>query len=156
MKLYRITKRAYANLDGLGGLYVCGRWNQKGHRVIYASESISLAAWEKFIHITDRKDLPTDLVVITIDVPDNIKVQKVPARVLVPGWNTPTPFMPYKEETIQFGTEFLKQNTHLILKVPSVVVNGEYNYLLNPNHPDITKCTIEKIEPFKFDERITK
>jgi RES domain-containing protein len=156
MKLYRITNKKYANLDGIGGIYVAGRWNMKGHRVIYAAESISLAAWEKFVHITDYRDLPTNLVVITINIPDDIEIEEVSGNVLVSGWNLTLPFRAYKSETVLFGTEFLTRNTHLVLKVPSAVISEEYNYLLNPNHPDINKCTIEKIEPFKFDKRITK
>jgi len=156
MKIYRIVNKVHANLDGLGGIYGSGRWNKKGDRVVYASESISLAAWEKLIHITDYQNLPTDLIVITINIPDNIEIKEVPDRVLVPGWNIPKPFRPFKKETVEFGTEFLRKNFHLVLKVPSIVVKGEYNYLLNPNHPDIKKCKIEKIEPFEFDKRIYK
>ena len=156
MKIYRIVNIAHANLDGLGGIYGPGRWNKKGYRVVYASGSISLAAWEKIIHITDYQNLPMNLVVITINLPDNIEIKEVPGNVLVPGWNIPTKFRPFKKETVEFGTEFLRQNSYLVLKVPSAVVKGEYNYLLNPGHPDIKKCKIEKIEPFEFDKRISK
>lgn len=156
MKLYRIDKIDRVNMQGLGGLYTQGRWNKKGLLVIYASESISLAAWEKLVHLTDYQNLPMTLVVFTIDVPDDIEIKDVPESVLVPGWNIPEPFKPYKNETIEFGTEFLKKNTNLVLKVPSAIVNNEYNYLVNPNHPDIKKCKIAKIEPFEFDERISR
>ncbi|NQU81520.1 MAG: RES family NAD+ phosphorylase [Bacteroidetes bacterium] len=94
MKIYRIVNKTHANLDGLGGIYGSGRWNEKGYRVVYASESISLAAWEKLIHLTDYQDLPTDLVVITINLPDNIEIKEVPGKVLVPGWNIPAKFRP--------------------------------------------------------------
>ena len=118
MKLYRIDKKEQINLQGSGGLYTQGRWNKKGFRVIYTSESISLAAWEKLIHLTDYQDLPMDLVAFTIDVPDDIEIKDVPDSVLVPGWNIPEPFRPYTEKTIEFGTEFLSENKHLALKVP--------------------------------------
>ena len=156
MKVYRITKAKYANLDGIGGLYVAGRWNMKGHRAIYSAESISLAAWEKLVHVTDYRDLPVDLVVVTIDVPDSIKIEEIPDNVLAPGWNEPLPYRSYKKETVMYGTEFLEQNKYLILKIPSAVISGEHNYLINPNHSDIHKCKIEKVVAFKFDERIKK
>ncbi len=156
MKLYRIDKKDRVNLEGLGGLYTQGRWNKKGFRVIYASESISLAAWEKFVHTTDYKDLPKDLVVFSINIPDDIEIKDVPDSVLIPGWDIPEPYRTHKEETIVFGTNFLKQNKYLILKVPSAIVKEEYNYLLNPNHPYIKKCKIERKEPFEFDVRISK
>lgn len=145
----------YANdLSGIGGLYAAGRWHKKGNRVVYASESISLAAWERFVHITDYRNLPSDLVVVTIYIPDDIEIKEVPGHILVPGWNTSEPYDFFKKETIKFGTRFLKENAHLLLKVPSAVVKSEYNYLLNPNHPDIKRCRIEKIEPFTFNGRI--
>ena len=156
MKVYRITNKAHANLEGLGGLYGPGRWHNKGFRVIYTSQNISLAAWEKFIYVTDIGDLPTDLVLMTITLPDDIEIKEVPEYVLVPEWNIPLPFRPYKQETIEYGTEFLKQNSHLVLKVPSAVINGEYNYLVNPNHTDIKKCIISKTEPFRYDKRISE
>lgn len=156
MKLYRIDKKDRVNLQGLGGLYTQGRWNKKGFRLVYTSESISLAAWEKLVHLTDYQDLPMNLVVFTIEIPDDIEILNVPDSVLVPGWNIPKPYRPYAEETIEFGTEFLRKNTQLVLKAPSVIGKGEYNYLLNPNHPDISRCKIKEIDPFEFDPRVSK
>ncbi|MBI2497892.1 MAG: RES domain-containing protein, partial [Opitutae bacterium] len=40
------------------------------------------------------------------------------------------------------------------LRVPSVVVPGEFNYLLNPAHPDFKRVKIGKPEPFSFDPRL--
>jgi len=155
MKVFRITKKAYAkDLGGEGGLFASGRWHWKGNRVVYVSENISLAAWERFVHMTDLRNLPSDLVVVTIIIPDDIEIIEVPGYILVSGWNVSEPYNFYKKETMEFGTAFLKENHHLVLKVPSAVVKYEYNYLLNPNHPDIERCTIERIEPFTFNGRI--
>ena len=46
------------------------------------------------------------------------------------------------------------ENKYLVLKVPSVVVQGEFNYLINPNHPEISNVKIKTIEKFNFDERL--
>ena len=155
MRVFRITKKTYAkDLEGKGGLFASGRWHRKGNGVIYASESISLAAWERIVHITDYRNIPSDLVVVTINIPDDIEIIEVPGHILVSGWNVSEPYNFYKKETMEFGTRFLKENRHLVLKVPSAVVKNEYNYLLNPSHPDIKRCTIEKIEPFIFNSRI--
>ena len=155
MKVFRITKKTYANdLGGSGGLFASGRWHKKGNRVVYTSESISLAAWERFVGITDYRNIPSDLVVVTINIPDDVEIIEIPGHALIPGWNVSEPYHFYKKETMEFGTKFLKENRHLVLKAPSAVVKYEYNYLLNPNHPDIKRCTIEKIEPFIFNGRI--
>jgi len=41
-----------------------------------------------------------------------------------------------------------------VLKVPSSVVDGDHNFLLNPNHKDFGKVSVINIEPFTFDERL--
>jgi len=69
----------------------------------------------------------------------------------------------------QIGKHFLIQIQHkeletsllliiffLVLKVPSAVVQEEYNYLVNPNHRDFHKVKIIAVEPFTFDERLFK
>jgi RES domain-containing protein len=38
--------------------------------------------------------------------------------------------------------------------VPSAVVRGERNFLLNPRHPDFVRLTIGAAEPFELDARL--
>ena len=52
------------------------------------------------------------------------------------------------------GDEFIKQKQSLLLKVPSVVVTQEYNYLANPIHPDFKKIKIIKTISFWPDKRL--
>jgi hypothetical protein len=33
-------------------------------------------------------------------------------------------------------------------------VSGEFNYLLNPTHPDFKRVRVGKAEPFTFDPRL--
>jgi RES domain-containing protein len=40
--------------------------------------------------------------------------------------------------------------------VPSVVIPVEYNYLLNPVHPDFSKFVFGSPEAFEFDPRLWK
>lgn len=40
------------------------------------------------------------------------------------------------------------------MKVPSAVVQGDFNYLINPQHPDFKKVKIIKKEKFSFDQRL--
>jgi RES domain-containing protein len=39
----------------------------------------------------------------------------------------------------------------LVLKVPSAVVPGDFNYLINPKHKNFNKIKIKNKEPFSFD-----
>jgi RES domain-containing protein len=50
----------------------------------------------------------------------------------------------------------LKKNEFLVLKVPSVVVKGDFNYLINPGHIEINRVKIKSIESFSFDVRLFK
>jgi hypothetical protein len=40
------------------------------------------------------------------------------------------------------------------MKVPSIIVEGEYNFLINPRHARIQDVVVESIEPFEFDTRL--
>jgi RES domain-containing protein len=152
MIVYRIAKKEHATLDGQGGLYGPGRWHKKGNLVIYTSEHASLAAWEKIVHVASVDNLPEGLLLIKIELPDNIVIQNVPQEVLVKDWDS----FPFSNETIDFGTSFLKAKEHLALKVPSVIIADEYNIILNPLHPDIHRCRIVSMKPFAFDRRAFK
>ena len=41
----------------------------------------------------------------------------------------------------------------VVLRVPSAIVGGEFNHLLNPLHPDFSKLRIEGPERFQIDRR---
>ena len=41
-----------------------------------------------------------------------------------------------------------------VLKVPSVVSPNEFNYLLNPLHPDFSRVFIRKPETLVWDRRL--
>lgn len=152
MQVYRIAKKEHATLDGLGGLYGPGRWHKKGNLVIYTSEHASLAAWEKIVHVASVENLPEGLFLIKIELPETIVIQEVPKKILVRGWDG----FPFINETVDYGTSFLKAKEHLALKVPSVIIPDEYNIILNPLHPDIHHCRIISMKPFTFDRRAFK
>ena len=150
MFVYRITKKEHSALDGMGGMYGPGRWHEKGNLVIYASEHASLAAWEKIVHVASFENLPNNLLLVKIEIPDGIEIQTVPQEVLVKGWDS----FPFARETANYGTSFLRKKEHLALKVPSVIISDEYNIILNPLHPDIRDCKVIGTKPFIFDKRV--
>ena len=62
-------------------------------------------------------------------------------------------FIPASAQKV--GLEFARTGTHYALKIPSVIVPGEFNYLLNPQHPEHTQTYIEEIiDPFVMDKRL--
>ena len=152
MFVYRISNRKYSALDGQGGLYGMGRWHQKGNLIIYTFEHASLAALEKLVHVICLENLPENLLLIKIEIPEIAKIQTVPGKVLVKGWYG-FPFVP---ETIEYGTSFLRRRQFLALKVPSVVIPEEFNIILNPLHSDFHDCKVVSKIPFLFDKRISQ
>ena len=57
-------------------------------------------------------------------------------------------------ECRQIGTEWLKSQRSVGLKVPSVPVRGEWNVLLNPSHVRFQQVSITSQEPFFYDARM--
>ena len=152
MIVYRITKKEHSALDGMGGLYGPGRWHRKGNLIIYTSEHASLAAWEKIVHVATFENLPNNLLLVKIEIPEGIEIQTIPPKILTKGWDS----YPFSSETINYGTNFLRAKEYLALKVPSVIIPDEYNIILNPLHPDIHACKVIKTIPFTFDRRALK
>ena len=54
------------------------------------------------------------------------------------------------------GDKFVGENKYCVLQIPSSVTSGDYNYLINPTHPDFHKLKIIDTVNFPFDQRIFK
>lgn len=152
MFVYRITKKEHASLDGMGGLYGPGRWHKKGFPVIYTSEHASLAAWEKIVHVVSLENIPNNLLLVKIELPENMEIKTVPQNILVKGWDS----FPFTSETVNYGTSFLMKKKYPALKVPTVIIPDEFNIILNPLHPEIQSCKVISVLPFLFDKRVSK
>ena len=61
---------------------------------------------------------------------------------------------PSSIEAQMLGDNWLKSKETLVLKIPSVIIPSEYNFLLNPVHHDINKIKIVRKEKFEFDKRL--
>ena len=148
MHIYRLSKRKWANLlDGEGARLHGGRWNLPGIPCIYAAESRALAVLEYTVNIS-IDDIPRDLVFARINVPSAAHVVHVPD---LPGdWNhAPAPVSAKK-----FGSTLLNSHKHLIIRFPSVILPGEFNFIIDPLHPDFHKIEITGTEDFVYDIRI--
>jgi RES domain-containing protein len=150
MKVYRLSRATYANdLSGKGSSFKGARWNSIGMEMIYTAESRALALAEVMVHFSAAM-MPPDYRMVTIDIPDDLAIQQLSVDELPREWNV----FPYLSSTQSVGDSFIQENKFSILRVPSAVVPGDFNLLLNPHHADFRKITIEKIEKFPFDNRI--
>ncbi len=150
MIVYRLAKDKYSHkLSGKGAQRIGGRWNSKGVLMVYTSDSRALCTAEIAVHLPLGL-LPSDYRIIAINIPDSIKILILPSNRFPIEWNS----IPPSGNTQKIGDDFIEQNKSAVFKVPSAVVPGEFNYLLNPNHSDFELIKIVKIEPFVFDSRL--
>lgn len=136
--------------NGEGARLAGGRWNHKGNRVVYCSETRALAAMELFVNL-DPNMAPPDLVFIGADVPDDL-VTVVKIADLPSNWRD----YPAPDEAKDVGTEWITKKTSAALAVPSALMPDERNLLLNPEHADFVRIKIGKPSRFTFDPRMWK
>jgi RES domain-containing protein len=152
MRVWRITKKNYAHsaFSGEGAKLFDARWNFAGVAMVYTSSSLALAAIEFFVHL-DPNEAPASLVSVMAEVPDDLFVERVDINELPPDWRKIDNW-----RLQQLGTDWIKSLSSVALIVPSAAVDGEWNALLNPLHPDFAKVRISAARPFHYDERMFK
>jgi RES domain-containing protein len=149
MLVYRVSKTKYAgDLKGEGARLFGGRWNNKMIACLYTSESKALAVLEYTVNV-NIDDIPRSLSIITIEIPDR------PITILdeadLPGdWK----YSPAPSSTKDFGSKLLLAAAEPVIRIPSAVIPSEFNYILNPLHPDSKKFTVIDTIDFVYDVRI--
>lgn len=150
LRLWRLCRAVHAGdtFSGEGPFRYGGRWSPPGVAVVYCAESRSLAALEVLVHRvgSDIFNL-TRWVVMAVEVPESV-IER-PARV-PDTWRE----LPPVASVQGFGATWARERRSAALRVPSAVVLGEFNYLLNPAHPDFKRIKSGDPEPFSFDARL--
>jgi RES domain-containing protein len=153
MRIWRICKAEHARtaFTGEGAILYAGRWHHPGTPVVYCSESRALAALEQLVHL-HRNRLPPHFVCFGVEIPDPLAISEVLVENLPAEWRR----QPGPLELRDIGTRWARSSETAVLKVPSAVVPGEHNFLLNPRHPDFGRLAIGEVEPFESDERFVE
>lgn len=147
MELFRVTKEIYQNdLSGQGAFLNGGRWNGVGFAALYLASHRSLAILETLVHLRVPRP-PQDYLISIVYVPDTLAIQNISLDNLSKNWKRDT------TETQKIGDKWLTSNQTPLLRVPSVIVNAEYNFILNPIHPDFQHIKLINTESLAFDER---
>ncbi len=150
MIVYRLGNEKYKNdLSGKGAEKVGARWNSKGLAVVYTSESRALCTTEIAVR-TPLGNIPVDYFLTIIEIPASIEIGEIKPSDLPRDWKS----IPHPHSTQLVGDKFITAGKLLVLKVPSAVVQGDFNYLINPAHKLMSKIKIIKTERFEFDERL--
>jgi len=151
MHLWRIDRLGFPDkFSGYGAYLTPSRWHLRGNRVIYASEAASLAALEYLAHLKPDT-ISADISLLEFEAPDDISIERLDApETLNPNWRG----IHLQAELQDFGTQWLIERRTAILAVPSAIIPGETNYLLNPAHPEISRMQIVGEEPFSYAPRL--
>jgi RES domain-containing protein len=151
MKVWRICKAEYSStaFSGEGARLYAARWNPEGVAMVYTSPTLPLAAMEVFVHLEPLAE-PGDLVSIAAELPlDEDECERLALASLPADWRRE------RHPVLRaIGAAWAQSQRSLVLLVPSVVFEGEWNALVNPAHPDATKIKVAAAKPFRFDERM--
>lgn len=150
MIVFRISNCRFINdLSGTGAALYGGRWNGLGTHIVYTAGSASLAMLESLVHFGGR--IVGDYCQLALEIPDD-GIGELKENTLPPNWRE----SPAPDILKTFGNQFINEGKVLVLKVPSVLVPDESNFLINPEHPDFKKVRILVQSKIKFDERLLK
>ena len=152
---FRIEREKYltTTLRGIGASMAKGyRWNSLHTKLVYTSESRALATLEVSVHLDLSEDLPSDRFYVEVDIPDDITIMEVNIEDLPADWEAKPPAL----TTQIIVDDFVHENDAAVLKVPSSIVHQEFNYLINPNHPDSKKISVRDVIPMTFDARLNR
>lgn len=145
---WRLVRPEFApGLDGEGARLWGGRWNSPGGPVVYAASSLALAVLEYLVHVPPamrRAGRFPDLVAVRLSFP-------AAGAGAVDAAGIPGPDADRLAR--QRGDAWLTEATGPALRVPSVIVPQESNWLLDPRHPDFA-ARVESQKPFRFDPRL--
>lgn len=149
IEVWLITKKKYSTnaFSGEGAKIWGGRFNSPGVSAVYTSNSLSLAILESLVQSNDKSIL-RNMALVRASIPEEL-VEVSSLSKLPGGWNR----IPLSKTSQRWGHEWLNNSIVPVIRVPSVVVPVEYNYMINPTHTLFSRITIHEAEPLPLDKR---
>lgn len=141
---------AAAAFSGEGARRAGGRWNSPGTAVIYTAGSESLAILEMLVHLQSH-ELLKRYVLFEVSFDERL-LRAIDPGALPKTWRKSPPGAAVQ----RVGDAWVASGVSAILRVPSVLVPREWNYLLNPAHRDFKQIRIGPRQPVRFDPRLVK
>lgn len=152
IQAWRLLKARHADdaFNGEGASRFPGRWNHRGTPIVYTAGSLSLAALEILVNLDDA-ELLTDYICVPVSFSENL-CHTLEPKGLPRDWRA----NPAPPSTRGLGTAWAKSGVSCILRVPSAIIPSEFNFLVNPLHPDVSRLTLGKAREFAWDPRLIR
>ena len=149
MEVFRLTRDKYAFTLKASG--VANRWNYDKEYVMYAGSSRSLATLEMVVRRNSVR-LANTYHMMVIAIPHHARLtSSITPKMLPKNWRSIDAYGSLQA----LGSAWYKSQKSLLLKVPSVIIEKEYNYIINTQHPDFKKhVLLRKPEAYFWDERL--
>jgi RES domain-containing protein len=150
MRAWRIAKAKRASdLSGMGAAIEGGRWNDQDVPAVYMGLTPAICCLETFVHAGGEPMFP--MKITCFELPDDPALFSQPDPKSLPdGWGS----LPADRPSMDFGTAWLRANTHLGLIIPSAVLVLERNVVINPNHPAVNEIKVVDVFDFMYDPRM--
>ena len=153
--VWRLAAPEYAQtaeqlMSGEGARRYGGRWNSVGRATVYLGESLALAGMELLVHLKAERVLETYRKMPVL-IPERL-VMHVGEDQLPPDWAQPSLY----PVTQEIGGGWIDHARSAVLQVPSAVVRGETNFIVNPEHADFSAIGTGSISGFRYDPRLTR
>lgn len=144
-------KWADTSFSGFGAALAGGRWNPAGMLVVYASQHLSTASMEKFLHLP--KPIPATMKFIKFPIMfSGVAIERPTISTLPPNWRAE----PVAVGSQRFGQAWYRRGATAVLAIPCALIPEEENYIINPAHPDFKRLKIGTPEAFTYDPRLAK
>lgn len=147
---WRLVKAKYADaaFNGEGARRYGGRFNGVGTALVYTSGSLALAELEILVNLPTER-LLSSYVAFRIHFEADL-IEELPAERLPANWRQD----PAPRSVKNIGDEWVQSGRSVVLRVPSAVVPSEFNYLIDPAHPDFSRLEISPPFDPQVDPRL--
>jgi RES domain-containing protein len=105
---------------------------------------------EILVHLQETAFL-SSYVIFQLDFSDTL-VQELDPASLPSNWRV----SPAPPATLAIGDDWIRNSSSAVLRVPSVIVPSEYNFLINPAHRDFSGISIGSPNPLDVDHRLLR
>ncbi len=149
MILYRLAARQYIHdVSGTGARLYGGRWNPVGSAGIYTSEHISLAFLEKYVHASAKENMQR-IALLTIELDEGaVTIFNTDDKLLKKSWADDISYSQW------LGAQILADPAIVAFSVPSAIIPGERNFILNPSADHFHLVKFAKVVDFTTDFRL--